>query len=304
MRLTRRWEDGGTDVVVVGGGAAGCVVSARLAEADSRSVLLLEAGPDRRGDMPFALRDGWTIEREMFDWGYVSAADPPKPVRRKRVLGGTSWLTRFTPRGAPADYDGWAARGLPSWGWEDVLPYFVKLEADVDFGDRPWHGDSGPIPSTRHLDLDFADVTNGCIDALDAAGFRWVDDTTNPAPSARDNANERARRAPRDHGGRVPAARRDADQPDHPPRLARRLRCLRRHNRSWGPPCRRDGGRGRTRGALRRGLRQPDDPARSASAAAGHWSTCRVSARTSSTTLPCTSTAATQAPPERTRRCR
>ena len=165
---------------MVGGGAAGCVVSARLAEGDSRSVLLLEAGPDRRGDMPSALRDGWTLEREMFDWGYLSTADPPKPVRRKRVLGGTSWLTRFTPRGVPADYDGWAARGLPSWGWEDVLPYFVKLESDVDFGDRPWHGDRGPITSTRHLDLDFTDVTTGSKEALDTAGFRWIDDHNEP----------------------------------------------------------------------------------------------------------------------------
>ncbi len=143
----------GSDVVVVGGGAAGCVVAARLAEVDSRSVLLLEAGPDRRGDLPAALRDGWTIVRELFDWGYLSTADPPKPVRRKRLLGGTSWLTRFTPRGVRTDYDGWAAHGLPSWGWEDVLPYFVKLECDGDFGDRSWHGESGPIPSARQLDL-------------------------------------------------------------------------------------------------------------------------------------------------------
>ena len=133
----------GVNVVVVGGGAAGCVVAARLAESESRSVLLLEAGPDRRGGMPAVLHEGWTIEREMFDWGYVSAAEPPQPVRRKRVVGGTSWLTRFTPRGAPADYDGWAAHGVPGWGWENVLPYFVKLECDVEFGDRPWHGRTG-----------------------------------------------------------------------------------------------------------------------------------------------------------------
>jgi choline dehydrogenase len=112
----------GVDVIVVGGGAAGCVVAARLAESGSPSVLLLEAGPDRRAEMPAALRDGWTIERESFEWGYVSAGEPPKPVRRKRVIGGTSWLTRFTPRGHPADFDGSAARGLDGWGWEGVLP--------------------------------------------------------------------------------------------------------------------------------------------------------------------------------------
>lgn len=144
---------------MVGGGAAGCVLAARLAESRSRSVLLLEAGPDRREDMPATLRDGWSIERETFDWGYHSTHEPPKPVRRKRVVGGTSWLTRFTPRGGPSDYDAWAELGLSGWSWEDVLPFFIKLERDVDFGDRPWHGDSGPIPSARHLDLPLPEVT-------------------------------------------------------------------------------------------------------------------------------------------------
>jgi choline dehydrogenase len=171
------------DVVVIGGGAAGCVVAARLAEHRSRSVLLLEAGPDRRADVPPELQDGWTIDRELFDWGYLSephAGEEVKPVRRKRVLGGTSWLTRFTPRGSPADYNGWAGLGLTEWGWEDVLPYFVKLENDVDFGDRPWHGHQGPIPSSRQLDQEPTDVGAAAIDALAAAGFPWVDDHNEP----------------------------------------------------------------------------------------------------------------------------
>ena len=171
------------DVAVVGGGAAGCVVAARLAEQGSRSVLLLEAGPDRRADLPRRLLDGWTIERELFDWGYGSeshAGGEVKPVRRKRLLGGTSWLTRFTPRGSPADYNGWGGLGLAGWGWEEVLPYFVRLETDIDFGDRPWHGNKGPIPSSRQLDEDFTDVGGAAIDALAAAGFPWVDDHNEP----------------------------------------------------------------------------------------------------------------------------
>jgi choline dehydrogenase-like flavoprotein len=171
------------DVAVVGGGAAGCVLAARLAEQGSRSVLLLEAGPDRRADLRSELRNGWTIERELFDWGYRSephAGGEAKPVRRKRLLGGTSWLTRFTPRGSPADYNGWGGLGLAGWGWEEVLPYFVRLEADIDFGDRPWHGDKGPIPSSRQLDEDFTNVGGAAIDALAAAGFPWVDDHNEP----------------------------------------------------------------------------------------------------------------------------
>jgi choline dehydrogenase len=173
----------GYDVVVIGGGAAGCVVAARLAEHGSRSVMLLEAGPDCRADVPPKLQDGWTIDREQFDWGYESephAGEEVKPVRRKRLLGGTSWLTRFTPRGSPADYDGWASLGLTGWGWEDVLPHFVKLENDVDFGARPWHGDDGPIPSSRQLDEEPTDVGAAAIDALAAVGFPWVDDHNEP----------------------------------------------------------------------------------------------------------------------------
>lgn len=103
-----------------------------------------------------------------------------EPVRRKRVIGGTSWLTRFTPRGGPADYDGWAALGLSGWGWEDVLPSFVKLERDVDFGDQSWHGDKGPMPSARHLDIELTDVTAGSVDALGVTGFAWVEDHNEP----------------------------------------------------------------------------------------------------------------------------
>jgi choline dehydrogenase len=78
--------------VVVGGGAAGCVVAARLAETESRSVLPLEAGPDRRACLPAELRNGWTIETEPFDWGYDSEpqAGSVRPARRKKLLGGTS----------------------------------------------------------------------------------------------------------------------------------------------------------------------------------------------------------------------
>jgi choline dehydrogenase-like flavoprotein len=140
------------DAVVVGAGAAGCVVAARLAESGSRSVLLLEAGPDLRAEAPDEIRDAWHITRD-FDWGYRSEPNPRGNVQdlwRNKLVGGTSWVTRFAPRGSPADYDEWAALGNAGWSFDDVLPYFRHLEADADFGDTPWHGDSGPMPVRRY----------------------------------------------------------------------------------------------------------------------------------------------------------
>jgi choline dehydrogenase len=145
-------------------------------------VLLVEAGPDSRADLPDDFRDGWDINREDFDWGYASEAGARgiQPVRRKKLLGGTSWLTRFTPRGSPADYDAWESSGNPGWGWDDVLPYFVRLEADDDFGHEPWHGDRGPMPSRRYLELPYTDALAAGVSTLEDLGFRAVDDHNRP----------------------------------------------------------------------------------------------------------------------------
>jgi choline dehydrogenase len=145
-------------------------------------VTLLEAGPELGASAPHELRDGWEISRD-FDWGYVSEPDARGEVQslwRKRLLGGTSWMTRFALRGSPADYDDWAARGSSGWDFESVLPYLNRLESDADFGDLPFHGDGGPMPIRRYLDLELTEPCEAALQALEAAGFPSVDDHNRP----------------------------------------------------------------------------------------------------------------------------
>jgi choline dehydrogenase len=138
------------DVIVVGSGSGGGIVASRLTEDPAVRVLLLEAGPDPKDNIPDAIRyvrQGSGVEG--YDWDYFDL-QTRGGVPRGRVLGGSSAVNAsFALRGQPQDYDGWSALGLPSWSWESCLPYFNRLETDREFGDLPYHGHSGPIHIER-----------------------------------------------------------------------------------------------------------------------------------------------------------
>jgi choline dehydrogenase len=149
------------DYVIVGGGSAGATLAARLSADASLQIALVEAGPDyRSADAPDAMRlpNPHRIIRdpqfEEFRYPKMMArrtrAQEPRLFWRGRGVGGSSAINgQIAIRGVVDDYDDWAALGCAGWSFEEVLPYFNRLETDLRFGDRPYHGDGGPIPIYR-----------------------------------------------------------------------------------------------------------------------------------------------------------
>jgi choline dehydrogenase len=173
------------DVIVVGGGAAGCVVAARLTENPDARVALLEAGPDYE-TIPAEIDDGLGHPpTATHNWGFTSEPDPDSgrkiDLPRGRVIGGSSTTNAaFALRGHPADYDAWAAAGDAGWSWDDVLPSFCKLETDLDFGGKPYHGSEGPIPVRRYMGEDRSPAAHAVHDAIAASGVPSVEDHNAP----------------------------------------------------------------------------------------------------------------------------
>ena len=137
------------DFIIVGGGSAGCVLANRISEDGSKSVLLLEAGPDYTSleELPIDLKDGYNVWRSAYgphNWGYTATATPeqdePIQIPRGRAIGGSSSINgQVLFRGVPEDYDNWAAWGNDEWEFIKVLPYFRKLESDLDFPGDDFH---------------------------------------------------------------------------------------------------------------------------------------------------------------------
>ena len=196
------------DDVIVGGGSAGCVVASRLSANRTRRVLLVEAGTDTvPGAEPAEILDSYPMPLffgDRYIWPGLTAsagrtgnaAAVSRAYEQARVMGGGSSINvQSANRGLPRDYDEWRDLGAEGWGWDDVLPYFRKLETDLDFA-GPLHGNNGPIPIRRISQPDWPPFGAAVGAAFAASGVPFRQDQNSEFedgifPPAFSNRNDR-----------------------------------------------------------------------------------------------------------------
>lgn len=172
------------DVITIGAGSAGCVVTRRMVDRGARVLLLEAGGPDTDPAIHDPRRFGelWFGER---DWAYLTVPQEHAAQRRLhwprgRVLGGSSSLNAMIyTRGAARDYDHWAYLGNAGWSWADVLPVFKRIE-DFDTGADEWHGAGGPLPVTTRYRTD--PLHESLIKAAEETGIPYNPDYNTGEP--------------------------------------------------------------------------------------------------------------------------
>jgi choline dehydrogenase len=173
------------DYVIVGAGTAGCVLANRLSADGKTRVLLLEAGgSDQIVWIQLPIGYGRTFFDRQINWMYDTQPVPGLGGResywpRGKVIGGSGSINAMVHvRGQPHDFDDWAALGNQGWGWDDVLPYFVKAE-DHDLGAGSYHGAGGPQHVTE-ISAKAHPLSRTFIETGKALGLPFAADLNSP----------------------------------------------------------------------------------------------------------------------------